>query len=98
MTKSQKLAKSGKKLSKSGNLSNFNIKENRLSFLTTNARMAFNCLGLALIKALILQHFDSEYHIWIEIDALDYAIDNILNLLASQTMLDGVFIKTNLSQ
>ena len=45
---------SGKKLSKSGNLSNFNAKENELSFLTPNTRTAFNHLQLAFIKAPIL--------------------------------------------
>ena len=52
--KFQKLAKSRKKLSKSGNLFNFDAKKNGPSFLTSNARTAFNYLRLALIKALIL--------------------------------------------
>ena len=42
--KSQNLAKLRKKLSKSGNLTNFNAMENRPKFLTPNARTAFNCL------------------------------------------------------
>ena len=45
LSKSQKSAKLGKKLSKSGNLPNFDAKENKPSFLTSNARMAFNCYG-----------------------------------------------------
>ena len=44
LSKSRKLAKSGKKLSKNGNLPNFDTKENGLSFLTLNARTAFNYL------------------------------------------------------
>ena len=43
LSKSQKLAKSGKKLLKSGNLLDFNAKNNGPSFLTPEARAAFNC-------------------------------------------------------
>ena len=42
--KFQKSAKSEKKISKSRNLSNFNAKKNRLSFLISNARTAFSHL------------------------------------------------------
>ena len=42
--KSQKLTKLGKKLLKSGNLSNFDIKKNKLRFLILNAGIIFNCL------------------------------------------------------
>ena len=52
--KSQKSAKSRKKLSKSGNLSNFTITKAGLKFLTSNTNTAFNYLQLAFIKALIL--------------------------------------------
>ena len=44
LSKSQKLAKLGKKLSKSGNLPNFDAEENGLSFLIFDAKTAFNCL------------------------------------------------------
>ena len=44
LSKSQKSAKSRKKLSKSRNLFNFNIKENVPSFLSPDARTAFNYL------------------------------------------------------
>ena len=44
LSKSQKSAKLGKKLSKSENLSNFDTKKNGPSFLTSNAKMTFNCL------------------------------------------------------
>ena len=54
LSKSQKSAKLKKKLSKSGNLSNFNPKKNRPSFLTPNARTAFNHLQLVFTKTLIL--------------------------------------------
>ena len=63
LLKSRKSAKSGKKSSKSENLYNFDAKENRPSFLTPNAKIAFNHLWLAFIKALIFWHFDLECHI-----------------------------------
>ena len=53
-SKCQKLAKSKKKLSKNGNLLNFNAKKNVLSFLTLETRAVFNCLRLAFTKAPIL--------------------------------------------
>ena len=61
--KSWNLAKSGKKLSKSGNSTNSNATEDGLKFLTPNARAAFNCLRLAFIEAPILWYFDLECHI-----------------------------------
>ena len=42
--KSQKSAKLGKKLLKSRNLPNFNVKKNKPSFLTLNTRTTFNRL------------------------------------------------------
>ena len=54
LSKSWKLTKSERKLLKSGNLFNFDIKKNGSSFLIPNTRMAFNCLRLAFIKATIL--------------------------------------------
>ena len=98
LSKSQKLAKSRKKLSKSGNLPNFNTKENRPSFLTPDARMTFNYLRLAFIKALIFRHFDPKCHIWIETNASSYAIGGVLSQLASEIKPDGVVTKTDLSQ
>ena len=62
-SKSRNLAKSGKKLSKSGNSTNFDTTEDRLKFLTPDARIAFNRLWLAFTEALILWHFDPECHI-----------------------------------
>ena len=52
--KSQKLSKSRKKRPKNGNLLNFDIKENKPSFLTLKNRVAFNRLRLTFAKALIL--------------------------------------------
>ena len=77
-SKSRKLAKS-KKPSKSRNWPNFGATGLGPSFLTPKARSAFNCLRLAFIKAPILQHFDPECHIWIETNALDYAINDVLS-------------------
>ena len=53
-SKSQKSAKLRKNLSKSGNLSSFDAKNNGPSFLTPKARAAFNRLRLTFTKALIL--------------------------------------------
>ena len=53
-SKSQKLSKSGKNLSKSGNSPNFGATESGPSFLTPKARSAFNCLRVAFTKAPIL--------------------------------------------
>ena len=44
LSKSQKSAKLKKKLSKNGNLPNFDTQKNGLSFLTLNAKTAFNRL------------------------------------------------------
>ena len=77
-SKGKKLAKS-KKPSKSGNSPYFNTKEAGPSFLIFEARAAFNRLWLAFTKASILQHFDPECHIWIETNALSYAIGGILS-------------------
>ena len=54
MSKSQNLAESGKKLSKSGNLTKFDATEDGPKFLTLDARTAFNCLWLAFTKVPIL--------------------------------------------
>ena len=50
-------------------------------YTTPKARLAFSQLRKAFTKALILQHFDPEYHIRIETDALGYAIDKVLSQL-----------------
>ena len=96
-SKGKKSAKS-KKPSKSGNSPNFGTTELGASFLTPEARSAFNRLRLTFTKALILQHFNPEYHIRIETDASGYAINGMLSQLASGTSHDGVVTKTNLGQ
>ena len=63
LSNDQKSAKSRKKLSKIGNLPNFNAKENGPSFSIPKAKTTFNCLQLAFTKALILCHFDPKCHI-----------------------------------
>ena len=63
MFKSWKLFKSGKRLSKSENSTNYNAIEDGPRFLTLDAKTAFNRLRLAFTKAPILWHFDSECHI-----------------------------------
>ena len=96
-SKGKKSAKS-KKLSKSGNSPNFDATEAGSSFLTPEAKSAFNRLWLAFTEAPILWHFDSECHIRIETDASGYAIGSVLSQLAFKTSSDGVAIKTNLGQ
>ena len=97
-SKSQNLAKSGKKSSKSGNSTNFDAMEDGPKFLTPDARTAFNRLRLAFTEALILWHFDPECHIWIETDALGYAINGVLSQLTSKTNLNRIVTKANLGQ
>ena len=53
------------------------------TFLTSNAKKAFNQLRQAFTKAPILQHFDLECHIRIETDALGYAIGGVWSQLTS---------------
>ena len=78
-SKSWNLAKSGKKSLKNENSTNFDTIEDRSKFLTLDARTTFNRLWLAFIEASILWHFDLECHIWIETNALSYAISEVLS-------------------
>ena len=105
LAKSQKLFKlrkskdkKSKKLLKSGNSLTFEATEAKLSFLTPGASKAFNRLWLAFTKALILQYFNPECHIWIKTNVLGYTIGDVPSQLASETRLDGVVTKTNLIQ
>ena len=98
MSKSWNLAKSRKKLSKSGNSTNSDVTEDGPKFLTPDARTAFNHLWLAFIEASILWHFDPECHIRIETDVSGYAIGGVLSQLTSGTNPNGVVIKADLSQ
>ena len=59
---------------------------------------AFNRLQLAFIEAPILQHFDPKCYIWIETDALGYAINGMLSHLISGTNPNEVVTKTDLDQ
>ena len=61
--KSKKLSKLGKRPLKSGNSPKSSAKKSRPTCLTSGAKTDFNCLRLAFTKALILWHFDPEYHI-----------------------------------
>ncbi len=50
------------------------------SFIWLNeVKQAFNQLHDVFMKVFILRHFDSEWHICIEIDAFDYAVVSILS-------------------
>ena len=53
------------------------------TFLTLDARKAFNQLRQAFTKAPILRHFDPECHIRIETNASGYAIGGVLSQLTS---------------
>lgn len=68
--KSEK-SKSSIKLSKSQSIGE--------KFLTSKAKKTFIQLKLGFIETSILQHFDPEYHIWIETNGLGYAINGILS-------------------
>ena len=43
------------------------------------AKQAFNQLHDIFMRIFILRHFDSEQHIYIEIDAFNYAVASILS-------------------
>ena len=55
-------------------------------YLTPNARQVFTQLKQAFIKALILQHFDLECHIRIEIDASGYVISVVVSHVTSNNL------------
>ena len=95
--KSQNLVKSEKKLSKIENLPNFNIKKVESSFLTFDAKIAFNYLWLTFIKTLIFWYFDSKYYIQIETNVFRYVINNKLSQQIFGTSLYEMVIKTNLN-
>ena len=52
---------------------------NKAGYLTFNAKKVFNHLLHAFTKVSILQHFNLERHILIEINASGYAIGEVLN-------------------
>ena len=53
----------------------------KLILLTYNAKKIFYYLRQVFIKAPIFQHFDLKSYIWIETDALSYAMNKILSQL-----------------
>lgn len=59
----------------------------RTDFLTSKAKKTFIHLQKTFTKALIIKHFDLECYIYIETNALEYAIGRIL----SQMILDQSF-------
>ena len=95
MSKSKKLK--SEKLLKSKNSPNFDITKARSSFLTFNTKTALNYLRITFIKALIFWYFDSKCHIWIKINILVYAIDEVLSQLTFGTSSNGVITKNDLS-
>ena len=56
------------------------------SYLTSNAKQAFTQVRQVFTKAPILQYFDPEYYIWIETDALGYAIGGVPSQLTSDNL------------
>ena len=96
--KSWNLAKSGKKLSKSRTSTNSNAIEDGPKFLFPDTRTTFNRLRLAFTEASILWYFDPECHIWIETDALSYAIGGVVSQLTFRTNPNGIVTKADLSQ
>ncbi len=57
-----------------------------MDFLTPRAKKAFIYQRKVFTEALILRHFDPKRHIWIEIDALGYAISGILSQMTSNQL------------
>ena len=55
-------------------------------FLISGAKKVFTKLRQAFIKALILNYFNPEYYIQIEIDASSYAINRIFSQLTSDDL------------
>ena len=69
------------KTSKSKNLSKSKKTVGSSHFLHSEAKLTFITLKQAFFKAPILHHFDPKRHIWIEMDALSYAIGEVLSQL-----------------
>ena len=64
---------------------NFSLGQSDM-FLTANAKKAFTKLRQAFIEASILNYFNLEYHIQIEMDALGYVISGIFSQLISDDL------------
>ncbi len=58
-------------------------------FLTLKAKKTFIHLWKTITKALILKYFDLKYHIQIEIDALGYAISEVLDQMTLNQYFSG---------
>lgn len=58
----------------------------RSGFFTLKARLAFTKWRQMFVKVLILNYFDKNYHIWIEIDRSNYVMSGVL----SQLVLDDL--------
>ena len=78
-----KVEKKVQKMSKSKNLSK-SKKTVGSDFLILETRLTFTKLRQAFVKALILYHFDPEYHIQVKIDVSGYAIGKVLSHLTSE--------------
>ena len=63
-----------------------NLSSQSALFLTSEAKKVFTKLRQAFVKAPILNHFDLERHIRIEMDATCYAIGGILSQLTSDNL------------
>ena len=87
MAKFQKILNS-KKLSKKKNLLKIDTKKVRANLPTFDAKTAFKCLKLALIKTSIVWYFDLECHIWVETFTSDHANEYMLNQLTFKASLD----------
>ena len=81
-----KVEKKGQKIFKSKNLFKSKKTVKFSDFFTSGARLAFTKLTQAFVIASILQHFDSECHIWIEMDISGYIIGKVLNKLTSDNL------------
>ncbi len=85
-----KLAKSKKpKLTKRKRSNLIKAHFSGTDFLTSKAKKVFIYLRKAFTKALILRHFDLEYHIRIETDVSRYAIGSVLSQMTSDQYSSG---------
>ena len=80
------VGKKVQKTTKSKNLSKSKKAVGPSNFLTPRAKLAFTKLRQAIVKALILYHFDPECHIRVGTDVLGYAISGVLSQLISDDL------------
>lgn len=68
----------------------------KAGFFISKTCLAFIQLRKVFIKTLILYHFDSKHHNWIETDTLSHAISELLSQLTTKKLLVYEMIhKTN---